>query len=76
MNNLSIIQKHAENLITISTQLLNYLSTKDENLKNIIIKQISTARTPQYETELSVLDELEALVNGKFKELDMSLSVF
>ncbi len=73
---LSSIQIHADNLTSISSQILTYMSTKDEILKSNIIKQISIARTPVNETELAILDELDALVSGKLKDLDMSLSVF
>jgi hypothetical protein len=40
------------------------------------MKQIKAARTPVNETELAILDEFEALLTGKLKDLDMSLSIF
>jgi hexosaminidase len=70
------IQQHADNVSSISSQLLSYLNAKDEISKSNIMKQISAARAPVNETELAILDEFEALLTGKLKDLDMSLSFF
>ena len=70
------IQQHADNVSSISIQLLTYLNAKDDIMKSNIMKQISAARTPVNETELAILDEFEAILTGKLKDLDMSLSIF
>jgi len=70
------IQQHADNVSSISIQLLSYLNAKDDIMKSNIMKQIKAARTPVNETELAILDEFEALLTGKLKDLDMSLSIF
>jgi hexosaminidase len=76
INTFSTIQKHADNLSIICNGVLEYLLKHDEQQRVQIMKQISLARIPQNETELVVLDELEALVTGKLKELDMGVPVF
>ena len=75
-SSIPMIQKHADNLSLISKEILHYLHTKEELLKPTILKMIANARLPYNETELVVLDELEALISGKLKDLDMTLSVF
>jgi hexosaminidase len=73
---LTSIRKHAENLSNIANLVLTYLPQKNETDKTAILKQINMARATTNEVDLAVIEELEALVNGRFKELDRSISLF
>ena len=70
------IRKHAENLSNIANLLLAYLPQKNETDKAVLLKQITMAKSTINEVDLAVVEELEALVNGRFKELDRSISLF
>jgi len=72
----NIVQEHANNLSEISLNLLQYLNNKDENLKGNLLKKINAARAPKNEIELVVYDELEALLTGNFKALEMNVPMF
>jgi len=73
---LTSIRKHAENLSNIANLVLTYLPQKNETDKTAILKQINMAKATTNEVDLAVIEELEALVNGRFKELDRSISLF
>ena len=73
---LNSIRKHAENLSNIANLLLTYLPQKNETAKAALLKQITLAKSSINELDLAVIEELEALVNGRFKELDRSISLF
>lgn len=73
---LSSIRKHAENLSKLANLVLAYLPRKNETDKTAILIQITMAKATTNEVDLAVIEELEALVNGRFKELDKSISLF
>ena len=60
----------------IANLLLAYLPQKNETDKAVLLKQITMAKSTINEVDLAVVEELEALVNGRFKELDRSISLF
>jgi hexosaminidase len=73
---LNSIRKHIENLSAISEGVLSYLETRDESLKTKLLQKINASKLPQAETDLAILDEMEAIITGKLKNLDLSVPMF
>jgi hypothetical protein len=73
---LNNIRKHIENLSAISEGVLSYLETRDESLKTKLLHKINASKLSQAETDLAVLDEMETILTGKLKPLDISVPMF